>query len=106
MKAHDPIRRRDNQKKYSGPPTWEQIERVVKKTGMSKFHFELFYGINHNHLAQVKRGQRQLSLTYWHIFYEFGKRRPKSPIKDVPPPVPRKPIHTDNFVHERLSILK
>lgn len=60
----------ENQKKYGKPPTWEQIEELINEVGITKYHFEKFYGIPFNHLAKVKTGAKQLGRNYWHIFYE------------------------------------
>lgn len=88
------------------PPSWEQIDKVIKKTGMNKYHFELYFGINHNHLAQVMSGQRNLSVSYWHIIYEFGKK-PKKINKDVPKVIPQARCGSvGEYVHERFAILK
>jgi hypothetical protein len=60
----------ENKKLYGEPPSWEVIEDFIKEVGVSKYHFELFYGIPFNHLAKVKTGAVKLGKSYWHIFYE------------------------------------
>jgi hypothetical protein len=60
----------ENKKLYGVPPSWDIIESFIKEVGISKYHFELYYGIPFNHLAKVKTGAVKLGKTYWHIFYE------------------------------------
>lgn len=63
--------------KFKGiPPTWEMIEKVIKKSGLKfQTRFEMVWGISHKILTQVKRGDKKLPCAYWHIFYDFDTIR-------------------------------
>lgn len=120
MRNHNPLIE-DNVKKYGKPPTWEQIQSLINESGISSiYHFEKYYGIVFNHLAKVKCGERQLSRSYWHFFYErilpergIGFSTPngftKVHKKQIPKVIPRKRVITypaDTENHDRLISVK
>lgn len=54
------------------PPSWELIERVVKKSKIKRMYlFEAVWGIPKGSLTLYKTGERILPVKYWHIFYDF-----------------------------------
>jgi hypothetical protein len=59
-----------NRRKYAKAPSWEEIHAFIKEMGMNMYHFEKFYGIPFNTMAQVKSGQKKLGSPHWHIIYE------------------------------------
>ena len=109
-------RAEDNLKKYLKPPTWEQIDSLVKEVGVTIYRFESYYGLPFNHLAKVKCGLKQLGRAYWHIFYErikpeyhlqFNKKAirktvPKMITKKIPKVIPTS-IVENNDPHDRLK---
>lgn len=59
-----------NFKKYAQPPSWDQIETLVKEMNLSYLAFEKFYGITPRYLSQIKLGVKRLPPQHWHIIYE------------------------------------
>ena len=60
-----------NKTKYAHAPSWEQIEELMAEMKIeSIYHFEKFYGIPFNVIAQIKSGKRTLPCKFWHIVYE------------------------------------
>lgn len=59
-----------NKAKYAHAPSWEEIESLIKETGMCLAHFEKFYGMPFKTLNHVKMGDRHLASKFWHFIYE------------------------------------
>lgn len=105
LKPVDSIRK-TNRAKYGVPPTWEQIDAVLKKCRMNVYRFEEFYNLPYNHLAKVKCGLMNLGTAYWHLIYEYGKR-PKRPKKAIiPKTVPSQHAKADDYIKDKFSPLK
>lgn len=60
-----------NRRKWLHPPTWGQINRVIRKLKTRPAAFERFYGLPPTTLSHVKIGKRPLPIEYWHIIFEF-----------------------------------
>lgn len=59
-----------NKKKYVYPPSYDKIAEFIKELGVSNHHFEKFYGIPYNIIAQIKLGTKRLPPQYWHFVFE------------------------------------
>lgn len=71
-----------NQKKYLKAPTVEEIDAVLKHLGVTAAHFERFFNIYPNCIAQLHMKERanvvreygtytrRLPLKYWHLIFE------------------------------------
>lgn len=57
-------------KKYSRPPTVEEILSFISEVGLTYAHFEYYYGIASGTIRHVKWGDRSLPTKYWKIFHE------------------------------------
>ena len=75
----------ENNYKYLKAPTIEQIEAVVKKTGVSEAQFERFHSIYDGAITHVRIGFRELPSSYWHIFLDpstsTNKQTNRKPVK-------------------------
>lgn len=65
--------RKFNMMRYgSVPPSWELIEKVVRKSGLKMLSkFEYAWLMPRSTLTWYKTGVKNLPAKYWHIFYEF-----------------------------------
>lgn len=65
--------RRYNLARYKGvPPSWDLIEKVLKKSGLQKQErFASAWMMARCTLTWYKNGEKPLPAKYWHIFYEF-----------------------------------
>lgn len=90
--------RHPNQLKYLKPPSWEQIEIVLKAHGVSGQQFERFYGMYPNQLAKIKCGDKNLPAKHWHIIYEclrmIDEGKPMPVYKDDQPQPAEAPTST------------
>lgn len=71
---HDPKElRKFNLARYKGiPPSWELIEKVIKKSGLKMLSkFEYVWFMPRSTLTWYKTGEKILPAKYWHIFYDF-----------------------------------
>lgn len=59
-----------NKLKYISPPPYHLISQFIEELGVSNHHFEKFYGIPFNIIAQIKLGTKRLPPQYWHFVYE------------------------------------
>ena len=87
-----------NAKRWLKPPTIEQIDAVVKKSGVSELQFERFYNIYPGCIKKVRFGGYRVPVQYWHIFLE-GKESmvPKSvPIFNPQTATPKQKIKDDS----------
>jgi len=78
-----------NAKKWLTPPTIEQIDAVVKASGVSELQFERFHDIYPGCIKKVRFGGYRIPVQYWHLFLEDTKSMvpnlvPKSVSKIVP----------------------
>lgn len=94
MKRHE----HPNAKKWLQPPTIEQVDAVVKKSGASEPMFESFYGIAIGCIAKFRCGYRNIPLKHWHIFLEdnnsnIHKYVPKTPRQRI---LPKQKINADS----------
>lgn len=62
---------------YERSPTIEEIEFIVKMSGMKAQEFERFYGITPKRISRFKSGKDPFPKKYWHLFFD-----PPKPIRD------------------------
>lgn len=62
---------------YERSPTIEEIEFIVKMSGMNKLQFERFYGMSAETIRRFKKGASLFPRKYWHLFFD-----PPKPIRD------------------------
>lgn len=78
---------RENLAKYKTPPSKEQIEALIKESGVSQSVFEIFFSIGKGVLRVVRCGARELPPRYWHIFYE--RLKPEASTRYTSTVIPR-----------------
>lgn len=87
-----------NKYKFLAPPTIEQIEAVIKKSGANESHFEAYHGMYRGCISNHRIGFRKVPLKFWHLFLEDTRTAPNkltniSPIKT---PAPRPKVSADS----------
>jgi len=81
-----------NIKRWLKAPTIEQIDLVVKASGVSELQFERYYGIYPGCIKKVRFGGYRLPVQHWHLFLEDNKSLVPNPVpKIINKRVPNKP---------------
>lgn len=60
----------ENSTKWLYPPTLDQVNTLVEQVGVSLYKFEAFFGLPKGTIKQVRTGERQIPVKYWHVFFE------------------------------------
>lgn len=95
----------ENQKRYLRAPTIEEIDLVLEHLGVSQTHFERFFNIYPNCIAQLHMGdrsnviksngeehKRKLPLKFWHIIFEnLPHKEKKEVLRTISKPKASKP---------------
>ena len=62
---------------YKRHPTIEEVEIVIKASGLEVLPFERFYGMPRQSIQKFKKGTHTIKQKYWHLFFD-----PPKPIRE------------------------
>lgn len=62
-----------NCRRWLRPPTIEQIEAVIKASGVTVPHFEKYHGIYDGCIRHIRLGDKKMPVQHWHLFLEDTK---------------------------------
>lgn len=73
-----------NHYKYLKAPTVEEMEAVIKASGVCDAQFERFHQMHTCSIKFHRMGYRTMPAKYWHLFLESKSDQPKQKIKSNP----------------------
>lgn len=59
-----------NLRRWLKAPTIEQIDAVVKKSGVSELQFERFHNIYPGVIRNIRWGSKRMPVQHWHLFLD------------------------------------